>query len=50
MNKLAFGLRANTWYDQKHSQPFGLAGFLNDYSSRMMGYATLRQLIVKNSK
>ena len=48
MNKLATGLRANTWYNDE--QPYGLAGFLNDFSSRMIGYATLRQLRVKNGK
>lgn len=47
INKLSLGLRANTWYNDK--QPFGLAGYLNDFSSRMIGYATLRQLRVKNS-
>jgi len=41
-------LRANTWYNK--NQPYGLAGFLNDFSSRMIGYASLRQLRVKNSK
>ncbi len=43
-------MRASKWYDQKQSQPYGLAGFMNDYSSRMVGYATLRQLRVKNGK
>jgi hypothetical protein len=46
-SKLAVGLRANEWYNQE--QPYGLAGFLNDFSSRMVGYANLRQLRVKNS-
>jgi hypothetical protein len=46
IGKLANGLRANTWYNG--SQPYGMAGFLNDFSSRMVGYATLRQLRVKN--
>ena len=41
-------MRANTWYNK--NQPYGLAGFLNDFSSRMIGYASLRQLRVKNSK
>jgi hypothetical protein len=48
INKLCMGLRASKWYNQV--QPYGLAGFLNDFSSRMIGYATLRQLRVKNSK
>ena len=46
INKLASGLRANIWYNNE--QPFGLAGFINDFSSRMIGYATLRQIRVKN--
>ena len=41
------GLRASAWYNG--GQPDGLGGFLNDFSSRMVGYATLRQLRVKNS-
>jgi hypothetical protein len=48
IDKLATGLRANTWYNDK--PPYGLAGFINDFSSRMIGYATLRQLRVKNGK
>ena len=48
INKLAPGLRASTWYNQKPS--YGLAGFINDFASRMVGYATLRQLRVSNSK
>jgi hypothetical protein len=46
MYKLSPGLRANEWYNGE--QPYGLAGFLGDFSSRMVGYATLRQLRVKN--
>jgi hypothetical protein len=46
--KLAVGLRANNWYND--GQPYGLAGFINDFSSRMVGYATLRQLRVRNGK
>ena len=45
---MSTGLRANEWYNG--GQPYGLAGYLNDFSSRMVGYATLRQLRVKNSK
>jgi hypothetical protein len=44
---LAVGLRANTWYNG--SQPYGLAGYINDFSSRMIGYATMRQIRVNNS-
>ena len=47
-DKLSPGLRANKWYN--NLQPYGLAGYLNDFSSRMVGYATLRQLRVRNSK
>jgi hypothetical protein len=46
INKLAVGLRANEWYNK--GQPYGLAGFINDFSSRMIGYVALRQLRVKN--
>ncbi len=46
IDKLSPGLRANTWYNG--SQPYGLAGYLYDFSSRMVGFATLRQLRVKN--
>ena len=46
VGKLSTGLKASSWYNQK--QPYGLAGFINDFSSRMIGYATLRQLRVKN--
>ena len=45
---MSTGLRANTWYNKE--QPYGLAGYINDFSSRMIGYAALRQLRVKNSK
>jgi polycystin 1L2 len=45
---LAPGLRAGPWYNG--SQPAGLAGFINDKTSRMIGYAMLRQVRVeKNS-
>ena len=46
--KLASGLRASTWYND--DQPYSLAGYINDFSSRMVGYATLRQLRVRNGK
>ena len=46
-DRLSLGLRANSWYN--NLQPYGLAGYLNDFSSRMVGYATLRQLRVQNS-
>ena len=48
ISKLAVGLRANNWYND--GQPYGLAGFINDFSSRVVGYATFRQLRVKNGK
>jgi polycystin 1L2 len=44
-NTLVTNLRATVWYNGK--QPYGLAGFLNDKTSRMVGYAVLRQLRVK---
>ncbi len=46
INKPSPGLRANTWYNNE--QPYGLAGYANDFVSRMVGYATFRQLRVKN--
>ncbi len=48
-NKLAVGLRADKWYNG-NQQPYGLAGYINDFNSRMIGYAVLRQVRVKNSK
>jgi len=48
INKLCPGLRVSIWYNG--SQPYGLAGYLNDFSSRMIGYATLRQLRLKNGE
>jgi hypothetical protein len=47
-DKLSLGLRANPWYN--NLQPYGLAGYLNDFSSRMVGYATFRQLRAKNGE
>ena len=46
--KLSKSLRANAWYND--AQPYGLAGYVDDFVSRFVGYATLRQLRVKNSK
>ncbi len=46
-NVLASGLRASVWYDG--SQPYNLAGFLNDKASRIIGWALLRQVRVQNS-
>ena len=48
IKKLSKGLRANNWYN--NGQPYGLAGYINDFASRMVGYAALRQLRVRNSK
>jgi hypothetical protein len=48
MNVLAPGLRANKWYDG--SQPYNLAGYLNDKTSRMIGWALIRQVRVMNGK
>ena len=48
IKKLSSGLRANVWYNEV-TQPYGLAGYINDFASRMIGYTTLRQLRVKKS-
>ncbi len=45
---LAPGLRASTLYNGM--QPFGLAGYINDTSSRMIGYAVLRQVRMKKGE
>ena len=42
---LAPGLRAGKWYNGM--QPYGLAGYINDTTSRMVGYALLRQVRMK---
>ncbi len=47
---MAPSLRAGVWYDTQASQPVGLAGFINDRSSRMIGYATMRQIRVKKGE
>lgn len=44
---LAKELRADIWYNG--DQPYGLAGYINDFSSRMIGYATLRQIRAQNN-
>jgi len=38
-------LRADNWYNYK--RPVGLRVFLDDHVSRIIGYATLRQLRIK---
>lgn len=43
----ATNLRANTWYNG--DQPYGLAGYLNDFTSRMIGYGWVRQIRVRNN-
>jgi hypothetical protein len=45
---LAPGLRASKWYND--DRPINLAGYITDKNSRMVGYATMRQLRVKTSK
>jgi len=40
--------RADNWYNGW--RPVGLRGYLNDYVSRIMGFATLRQLRVDRSR
>jgi hypothetical protein len=44
-DKLSLGLRANTWFNG--SQPYSLDVYLSDFLSRMVDFATLRQLKVK---
>ncbi|XP_033750161.1 uncharacterized protein LOC117334568 isoform X2 [Pecten maximus] len=39
---LSTGIRANKWYNDDH--PLFLRGYINDKVSRLMGYATMRQL------
>lgn len=46
--RLSSGLRAQPWYNG--NQPYGLAGFANDFNSRLIGYGILRQLRVKEGK
>ena len=41
-------LRCDNWYNDK--RPIGLRGFLGDTVSRLMGFATLRQLRVKKGQ
>ena len=45
---LAGQIRVGTWYNG--DQPYGMAGFINDFNSRIIGYATLRQQRVLASK
>jgi hypothetical protein len=44
---MATNLRANGWYNG--GQPYGLAGYINDFSSRMIGYGWVRQVRVQNN-
>ena len=46
INQLAPGLRASEWYNGQ--QPYGLGGCISDKTSRMIGYAIMRQIRVKN--
>ncbi|XP_047471507.1 polycystic kidney disease protein 1-like 2 [Penaeus chinensis] len=45
LNGLFPKLRADVLYNGK--PPYGLRGFLNDHSNRIMGYATIRQVRVR---
>jgi hypothetical protein len=45
-NGLSEKLRATNWYNKK--PPYGLAGYVNDLNSRIIGYAIMRQIRVKN--
>lgn len=47
-NVLAYSLRAEPWYN--NNQPYGFAGYINDFSSRIIGYATIRQIRNKQGK
>lgn len=40
-------LRADQYYNGE--EPYGLRGFLNDQSNRIMGYATIRQIRIKKN-
>lgn len=42
------GIRVDNWYNG--DPPLGLRGYLDDYVSRIMGFAMLRQLRVKPSE
>ena len=44
-NTFVPNIRADVWYNG--GPPVGLRGYLNDYVSRVMGYATIRQLRVR---
>lgn len=45
INSVAQNLRANTWYNG--DQPYKLAGYLDDFTSRMIGYGWVRQIRVQ---
>lgn len=45
---LVDGIRAGVWYND--GQPIFLRGYINDKQSRIMGYATMRQLRVKRGE
>lgn len=47
LDTMAVNLRANTWYNG--DQPYKLAGYINDFSSRMIGYGIMRQIRVSNN-
>ncbi len=47
INILAPSLRVKTYYNNR-SQAYYMAGFLSDFSSRLLGFATLRQVRVEN--
>jgi hypothetical protein len=44
INTMAVNIRAQTWYNG--DQPYNLAGYVNDFSSRMIGYGLFRQVRV----
>jgi hypothetical protein len=45
---LVDGIRAGVWYN--NGQPIFLRGYINDKQSRIMGYATMRQLRVRRGE
>lgn len=47
INTMATNLRANTWYNG--GQPYNLAGYIDDFASRMIGYGWVRQIRVANN-
>lgn len=47
LNSFLQNLRADKLYNGQ--QPYGLKGYFNDQANRIMGYATIRQIRVKEN-